>query len=421
VLRFGQLRVNLYGCEFQMDDNELEIEDIDLEDEGDLVLDNILEAVTNPDEFYAKRAFRVIYQTNNFLLPQISDLINKRSIINVRPEYQRRLRWSGPQKSRLIESLLLNIPVPSVFFFESEAARYEVMDGQQRLNAIKEFLNNEFRLSSLTVLWPLNGMQYSMCPPRVKRGLQRAVITAIVLLLESDADIVEGKNVTQSDIRRFIFERLNTGGTRLNAQELRNAIYPGPFNDEIIEITRDPLFTRIWGIPPYVETDPNEYYENPARQKNKLYASMMDCQIVLRFFALREPKNIRGAMKDILDRSMEICRGLKPEAAKQLKTTYMERLSFGDELFGGKPFVLPADPKGRVRVSIALYDAIMVAIDRLWDHREAILMCAETVREKVELLLNDPNQALVLTGQGNTAKSVLERIDLIETNLRACI
>ncbi len=359
-----------------MSEDEREVSDIELEDEGEESLEKLLEATTNPDEFYAKRAFRVIYQTNNFLLPQIRDLINSRNIINIRPEYQRRLRWTIPQKSRLIESLLLNIPVPSVFFFENEAARYEVMDGQQRLNTIKEFMNNEFSLNSLTVLWPINGFQYSQCPPRVKRGLDRAVITAIILLLESDVEIVEGRNITRSDIRRFIFERLNTGGTRLNAQELRNAVYPGELNDAIIDLTRDPLFTRIWGIPPYIESNPSEYYENPARQRNRLYSSMMDCQIVLRFFALQSPDNIRGSMKEILDRCMQQGKDLTRADADKLKALYMERLSLADKLFDGRPFVLPADPKGRTRISIALYDAIMVAIHRRWDKRAELVVHA---------------------------------------------
>src|ERR1700733_7687600 len=94
----------------------------------------------DPDGFFAKNAFRIIYQTNNFFLPQIRDIIDKGEILNLRPEYQRRLRWSTPQKSKLIESLLLNIPIPPVFLFETEAARYEVMDGQQRLNAVREFI-----------------------------------------------------------------------------------------------------------------------------------------------------------------------------------------------------------------------------------------------------------------------------------------
>eukprot|EP01036_Dinobryon_divergens_P040432 gene40432-53454_t len=234
------------------DDTEL-VDDIGLVDEVDEAVEEILEGLVSPDEFYAKRAFRVVYQSNNFFLPQLRDLIEGRQVINIRPEYQRRLRWTTAQKSKLIESLLLNIPIPSVFFYESEAARYEVMDGQQRLNAVKEFLNNEFRLSSLSVLWPLNGLSYKTCPPRIKRGLDRAVMTAIVLLLESDVESVEARNSTKSDIRRFIFDRLNTGGTALNAQELRNAIYPGEFNDLIIRLTRNSLFTALWGIPPYEE------------------------------------------------------------------------------------------------------------------------------------------------------------------------
>ena len=75
---------------------------------------------------------------------------------------------SQTQKSRLIESLLLNIPVPPVFFYESEAARYEVMDGQQRLNTINDFFSGAFALSGLKVLTPLNGLRYPKASPRVK-------------------------------------------------------------------------------------------------------------------------------------------------------------------------------------------------------------------------------------------------------------
>ncbi len=64
-----------------------------------------VETPVEPDEFFAKNAFRIVYQTNNFFLPQIRDLIDKGEVLNLRPEYQRRLRWSTPQKSKLIKSL----------------------------------------------------------------------------------------------------------------------------------------------------------------------------------------------------------------------------------------------------------------------------------------------------------------------------
>ena len=104
------------------------------------------------DEILAKNSFRIFYQTNNFLLPQIWEMIKKREAINLRPEYQRRLHWTNSQKSRLIESLMLNIPVPPVFFYEAKAARYEVMDGQQRLSAIADFFSGIYALSGLKVL-----------------------------------------------------------------------------------------------------------------------------------------------------------------------------------------------------------------------------------------------------------------------------
>ena len=113
-----------------------------------------------------------------------------------------------------------------------------------------------------------------------------------MLLLESEPEKVVGR-LSLTDIRRFIFDRLNTGGTKLNSQEIRNALNPGVFSKVVIDLTRNPLFTKVFDIPPYAETDPNDYYESPARQKNLLYASMNDCQLVLRYFALRDPANIR--------------------------------------------------------------------------------------------------------------------------------
>jgi hypothetical protein len=228
----------------------------------------------DPDKFFAENAFRIIYQTNNFFLPQIRDLIDKGEVLNLRPEYQRRLRWTTVQKSKLVESLLLNIPVPPVFLYESDAARYEVMDGQQRLNAVREFLAGDFALAGLTVLRPLNGVRYSRCPPRIKRALDRASLSAIVLLLESEVEKNNGQ-LSLTDIRRFIFDRLNTGGAKLNPQEIRNALNPGPFTKVIIGLTREKLFTSVFDIPPYFETDPNEYYENtqPWATANSFYAT----------------------------------------------------------------------------------------------------------------------------------------------------
>jgi uncharacterized protein DUF262 len=370
----------------------------------------------DPEKFFSENAFRVIYQTNNFLLPQLKTLVESGDVLNIRPEYQRRLRWSNPQKSRLIESLLLNVPVPPIFLYESEEARYEVMDGQQRLNAIKEFLAGSFSLSGLTVLSPLNGIRYGKAPPKIKRALDRASLSAIVLLLESDteADAIKKK----TDIRRFIFDRLNSGGKQLNAQELRNAIYPGSFNRAIVDLARERMFTSVFGIPPYTEADPNEYYENPKRQANTLYATMGDCQLILRYFALRDDKNIRGSMKSMLDRAMEDAMKFDENRVLMLKEEFLENLAIAIEVFGSETFLLPPDDKGRRRVSAALYDSTLVALHRSELPAENYTERKEKIRKALTKELASDNLKL-LTGQENTAQAVRDRITLMQKVLAA--
>lgn len=369
------------------------------------------DASQDPDEFFEKHAHRMIYQTNNYFLPQVRDLIDGGEVLNLRPEYQRRLRWTKPQKSRLIESFLLNIPIPPVFLYESREARYEVMDGQQRLNTVREFLDGEFKLSKLPILEPLSGLTYSECPPRVKRALDRASLSAIILLLESGDSRLESDNISLGDTRRIIFDRLNTGGIKLNPQEMRNALYPGKFNDMIVDITRESLFTTIFGIPPYKDSDPEDRYGNLRRQKNTLYRTMQDCQFVLRYFALKDESNIRGSMQSMLDRAMSVKISEKQKVC--WKRQYMERLKFLYDLFDGQPFRLPPEKGERPRLSAAIYDACMVAIDCLWESRDMIDRSKENVIKGMGAAMRNPEKRELLTGQKNTAGSVKERIELV--------
>lgn len=367
----------------------------------------------DPDDFLAKNAFRVVYQTNNFLLPQIRDMIDRGEAINLHPEYQRRLRWTTAQKSRLIESLLLNIPIPPVFFYENDAARYEVMDGQQRLNAIREFFSGSFALTGLRVLSPLNGIRYPKAPPRMKRTLDRASISAIVLLMESESEIAGKSSVSLKDIRRLVFDRLNTGGMKLNAQELRNSQNPGPLNDAIVELSRFSLFTEVFGIPAYTEKNPEDYYINPERQKNSLFSTMKDCELVLRYFAIKDDENVRGSMKSMLDRAMEV--RLTSAQGQAAVEEFKEQFSFLYNLFDGNPFAIASKTDGRERVSAAVYDASMVGINKLWARRDQIFSDKAAVLLRMNDAIRDDDKYEVLVGRGNTAEAVRGRIELLQS------
>ena len=369
------------------------------------------------DYFASRQKLRVIYQTTSYFLPQIVDLLDTQDKINIRPVYQRRLRWPNTKKSALIESMLLNIPVPPIYLYEDKAARYEVMDGQQRLAAIQEFLSDDLRLTGLRVLSGLNGLTYSKCPQRALRALDRASISAIVLLLESDISFAAAPEIKPNDLRRLVFERLNTGGKNLNAQEIRHAMNPGPLDRAIVRMTRLPVFTEIFDIPPYgqaahrnKEDDENEH----PRQKTQLYSSMKDCELALRFVAFRDADNIRGAMKQMLDRAMET--ELTEDQAKDLVRDFEERLKFLYTLFDGRPFRVN-DGSRQHRPYYAMYDAAMAAIDQHWERRMFIMARAESIREQMNRAFANEGQHELLTASRNTADAVRSRIALFSNIL----
>ncbi len=355
------------------------------------------------EQLYSNSSFRVIYQSNNFFLPQIRTLIEGREIINLRPEYQRRLRWSDKQKSLLIESLLLNVPIPPVFLYESELARYEVMDGQQRLSTVSEYLSNEFPLTGLENLGFLRGKRYRELPPRIRRGLDRASISAIVLLHES-----QSQQGDASAVRRYVFQRLNTGGKALNAQEIRNSFYSGPFNDLIIRLARIPEFCDAFGIPRYTETDESEYYENPDRKRNILYKRMDDCQLVLRFFAFKDPSQIRGSVRSMLDQAMVRHGADSAQELEALRAQFQSALAAATAIFDDEIFTLPPNSKGVRRTSAALYDAVMVALANRAGIYDALIDQKDLVKTGIDQL--SAENAGLMTGRANTAASIVSRI-----------
>ena len=165
------------------------------------------------EEKFEDTAFRLTQERSDLLLPQVRDFVLKEKWINLRPEYQRRSVWDTPKRSLFIESLLLNIPIPPIFLFEHALSRYEVMDGQQRLNSVTDFYENGFPLRGLERWSELNGLRYRELPETLQRGLDRRRISATVLLAEG----TKKKEFTRNDIRKLVFERLNTGGQTLNA------------------------------------------------------------------------------------------------------------------------------------------------------------------------------------------------------------
>ena len=362
---------------------------------------------------FSETAFRLSQERSDFLLPQVLDFVRGRKWLNLRPEYQRRLVWDNVKRSRFIESLLLNVPIPPVFLYEGELNRYEVMDGQQRLNSIADFYENAFALKGLEKWKELNGLRYGELPETLRRGLDRRRISATVLLAEG----TRGALPQQGDIRKLVFERLNTGGLTLNAQELRNCLYGGEFNDLLITLSQDPLFTEIWEIPSYDQNVDRHGNVAAVLRENSRYKRMGDCEIVLRFFAFRKRANIKGSVRSMLDHCMEKHVPATEAELAQLEQDFISRLKLARDIFGARVFRY-RDEKGEWQLSEPLYDGVMVALDSLWADRDRLLRKRARVARDVTLLLRRPSAYEVILGKPNTAKAVRKRMDLLVKAIR---
>lgn len=168
------------------------------------------------------------------------------------PFYQRRYVWKIEQASKLVESFLMGLPVPQVFLYVNSEDKLEVIDGQQRLMSIKYFMEGYFgeeddkgkrqvfKLKNLSERSEYNGKTFNDLSPQDQRKLRNSTLRAI--------NIKQLRPSSHNDSVFHIFERLNTGGTQLKPQEIRNAVYRGPIVAGLQELNETPGWRTILGI-----------------------------------------------------------------------------------------------------------------------------------------------------------------------------
>lgn len=307
--------------------------------------------------FLEKKQRELLTSTIDYNLEGLTNLISKR-VIDLAPKYQRRFRWDDIRKSKLIESFLMNVPVPPIFLNEDDFGKYSVIDGKQRLSAIHDFLTGKLTLKGLLVFKDLNDLNFFDLPIEFQNSLKiRATIRAIIILRQSD-----------KDIKYEVFQRLNTGGVKLNAQEIRNSAFPGLLNDKILDLSEDKLFHKILGI--------------KSKTKSRIYQEMKDAELVLRFFALKDTfSNYGGGLKNILDNYLDKNQSLKEEKVVELEKEFRDTLDTVQKVFGTEGAFrrwIPQSNKWKQQVSAPIYDMQMFAFyrkekERIIENKDAIL------------------------------------------------
>lgn len=245
--------------------------------------------------------------------------------------FQRGWVWKPQQASRLVDSFLLGLPVPPIFVYkEPDSQKWIIIDGQQRLRTICGFFDgklpdgSDFFLRGVNPQW--EGKQYKDLSPTDQMRFRDAVLRVIV---------VEQQDPKDDTSIYHIFERLNTGGTQLKPQEVRNCVYRGPFNDLLRELNKNSKWRQIVGT------------QNPDPR-------MRDVELIVRFLALFERSDgYQKPMKQFLNDYMK--RHRNESSTEPYKDIFQNTVNKVLDSLGPKPFHLKRG------INVAVFDGVMVA------------------------------------------------------------
>ena len=364
---------------------------------------NIL-VVMNDDEInekYKRGEIRIVTEQARYPVKSIPEML-KSGDYKLNPEYQRRNRWSNDRKSRLIESFIMNVPLPPIFLYEYEYSKYEVMDGLQRLSSINDFYNNDFSLEGLEYWGELNGKKYSELPSEIQKGIDRRYISSIVLLEETAKTLEEAE-----ELKQIVFERLNSGGEKLTPQETRNALYNGKFNQLCIRIAENPKFKKMWNI---------------TSNEDTYYKKMYDVELVLRFFAYRFLNKFRNTKEKFFDEYLKQANLFSMETIKELENLFEETIYVIWEIFGKEAFILPKNERQNLRPTTVMYDPLMQVISKYINYKDKLIKNKDTIFNQIRSssdlyakYYNEESKLLLFDGKYDHKPIIEQRINYFDS------
>ena len=331
----------------------------------------------------------VAFDSYDIAIRQLYDMATEK-MIDIAPDYQRHFVWDSTRQSQLIESILLGIPVPSLFMATNKDSTWEVIDGLQRLTTIINFVGSDavihkmnpeckkLKISGLDKLTSINGLTFEQLPQSLRLMFMTRPIRVTVLNDRSDFGI-----------RYDLFERLNTGGITLHPQEIRNCVFLGRFNDFIKELAESP-----------------DFRSSVKTTKNKALTGSYE-ELVLKFFSYYQDRNIfvHGVKSFLNDYMKKKSKSFKDE--KELREVFDNTFNFLKENL----------PEGIVRgarknsTPLVLFEAISVGV------ADALLEKKQIDAEKLINLLNDENLTKLTTGATNSKKKLIQRINYVKEHI----
>lgn len=303
------------------------------------------------------------------------------------PEFQRRYVWSDRQASRLIESLIIQCPIPVIYMNQERDETFSVIDGNQRLNSLRRFLKGEFTLSGLTSYPELGGLTYSQLDVRFQRHISNRVLRCTVILKE-----------THPQVKFDVFERLNSGAVALTRQELRHGLYYGTLLRAASATAKELKLESHLGM----------------RKDKRMKAE----ELVIRFWAMSESIGAyEKPLATFITNYAEANRNASEDQIEELVTNIKTAHNRAVKLFGPHAFSFSSD--GRSKFNAAVYDAQMIACAKLSSARySALADMSGEIRHEYEALQKNQEFVRSVTLATSDKAAVQGRIHKVTTLLK---
>jgi len=317
----------------------------------------------------------------------------KNDEIDLMPEFQRSPDlWSKQAQSRLIESILIRLPIPAFYFDAYEDAKWQVVDGLQRLSAINNFvIKKTLALTNLEFLSDYEGKKFDDLPRSLTRRIDEFQ-TSVYLI----------KPGTPLLMKYALFNRINTGGLKLTPQEIRHAmsqsVRQGIASTFLNDLVQDHAFKEV-------------VKNRSARQANQ--------ELALRHiaFVLFGTKGYKSSLPKYLDLAMIEIGKLEDKQLAGLKVSFIKVMKMAYKIFGKDAFKRSlADPSNRQVVNKPLFEAVSVQLALLTEsEKKRLLSCKRDFKEGLKEILNDPGFVKSITLSTANTDSVLTRFEMVKT------
>ncbi len=302
------------------------------------------EQLEEPKEAKEPQAYplRVNITESKFSIFDINEQL-KDELINLAPDYQRCSRWNPTQQSELVESILMGLPIPPIYTSQSKTGVLEIVDGKQRIKAVTDFLDGKFKLQKLKNLWQLNGKKFEELEPHKRAQFKRWQLSFYIFLPDTD-----------ERIKFDIFDRVNRGGTKINNQEMRNALYQGEATAQIDKFAANENFVKAAGISPDMKKAMKDRYVVTRWLCFYLY---LECERIKAKVTNGIDEFLKSVLSEINEKDFKF--DFDGLYAKFDKAMEFANLNYADNLFR---FETKESGKNRRKLNLPLFESLTYAL-----------------------------------------------------------